>query len=154
MTIMKFDMVKMSQRSKVSLWILVAALVGTAVVLIDKGFRPRLVKSIVGSVLTQDPDPRKQAPIPNVEVTAVGGAAEARSDSSGFFRLNLRTGIWQGMTLSLKFRHPDYKPLDITGQFADAICVARMVPRAGGQRAEAGGPEVLLSDIRDSRNKT
>src|SRR5207237_9973338 len=42
----------------------------------------------------------------------------------------------------------DYKPLAITGQFADAICVARMVPRAGGQRAEAGGPEVLLSDIR------
>jgi len=118
------------------------------VVLIVKGFRPRLVTSLVGAVLTQDADPRKQAPIPNVEITAVDDAAESRSESSGFFRLNLRTGIWQGAEVSLKFRHPDYKPLDLTGRFADRIFVVRMVPRAGGQRAEASGPEVSLSDIR------
>lgn len=138
----------MFQKSRLSLWFLAAALVGIAVVLIVKGFRPRLVSVVVGSVLTQDADPRKQAPIPNVEITTADGDAKSTSDSSGFFRLNLRRGIWQGTALSLRFRHPDYQPLDITDRFAPGIFVVRMVPRAGGQRAESGGPEVLLSDVR------
>lgn len=139
----------MSRKLKVGLWILAAAVVAAAVALIVKGTRPPLVKSIAGAVLTQDADPRNQAPIPNVEITAADGGAiaESRSDSSGAFRLNLSTGVRKGTTVSLRFRHQEYKPLEID-RFADRICVVHMVPREGGQRAQSSGPEVLLSDVR------
>jgi len=140
----------MSRKRKITLWILAAAVAVTAGALIVRGHRPRRLTSIVGTVLTQDADPRKQGSIPGVAITASDGdeVASSRSDASGFFRLHLRTGIWQGTDVSLQFRHPDYKPLDITGGFADKICVIRMVPREGGQRAAASGPETLLSNVR------
>jgi hypothetical protein len=101
-------------------------------------------------VLAQDADPRKQASIPGVEVTAGDGEeiAKSRSDSSGFFQLHLRTEIWQGATVTLKFRHPAYKPLDITDQFNNKLCVVRMVPKAVEERVAANGLEVSLSDVR------
>jgi hypothetical protein len=138
----------MIRKSKVGLWIFAAAVVGAAVVLIIEGVRPRFVTFVSGAVLTQDADPRKQAPIPNVEITVENSPVTAKSDSSGFFRLELRTGIWPGTEITLRFRHPDYKPLEVADRSADRICVVRMIPQAGGQDAAANGPEVLISDIR------
>jgi hypothetical protein len=140
----------MSRRRKLLLWILPGAVLAAPVLLLLlRGTHPRLLTSVVGAVLAQDADPRKQAPIPNVEITASDGAvARARSDASGYFRLILRREIWPGATVNLHFRHPDYLPLDMAGRFAGKICLARMVPRAGGQRAQAAAPEVRLSAVR------
>ena len=59
-----------------------------AVILLARDLRPRRLRSIVGSVVTLNPDPRKQASIADVEITAVDGdeVAKSRSDSSGFFQ--------------------------------------------------------------------
>ncbi len=140
----------MSRRKKATLGILTAAMTGTAVALIIASPPPRLFTSIVGIVLVQDPDPRKQAAIPDVEIRAVGAkmVAPSRSDSSGLFRLQLRAGVRSDSTFKLEFRHPDYQPLDITGRFADRISVTRMVPRQGGERAKASVPQVFLSNVR------
>ena len=96
-----------------------------AVILLARDLRPRRLRSIVGSVVTLNPDPRKQASIADVEITAVDGdeVAKSRSDSSGFFQVHLQTEIWRGRTVNLKFRHPDYEPLDITEALADRIAL-------------------------------
>ena len=140
----------MSLQTRVTPWILTAAMVGTAVALVVRSPRPRLLTDVIGAVLTQDADPRKQVSVNGVEITATDGmgVTKSRSDSAGFFRLNLRAWIRHDAPVSLKFRHPDYQPLDITDRFGDRICVIRMVPREGGQRVKASGPEVLLSDVR------
>lgn len=140
----------MARKFKLSLWIVGAAAIAIVVALIVKGSRGRLVTTIVGTVLVQDADPAKQVPIPNVEIMASDDstAAASRSQPSGFFRLNLHTAIWHGNRITLKFRHPDYDPLDISGQFGDRLCVARMVPRASSQHAESDEPETLLADLR------
>jgi hypothetical protein len=129
---------------------LAATVVALVLALVLKSRHLWLETSVIGAVLTEDPDPSKQAPIPNVEIVAsdASGLAESRSDASGSFRLILNTGIRYGSLVTLKFRHPDYDPLDISGEFGDRICVARMVPRAGGQRAEASGPETLVTNVR------
>lgn len=127
-----------------------AAAIAIVLALVMKGPHRALETSVAGSVLVQDADPAKQAPIADVKVTATDGfaVAEAQSDSSGFFRLNLQTGVWRDRLITLQLRHPDYDPLEISGHFGKELCVARMMPRAAEQRLEASGPQSVLANLR------
>jgi hypothetical protein len=140
----------MSRRTKTILSIIAAATIGIGVTFFFRGLRPRRLTSIVGAVLTEDADPRKQAPIADVEITAGHGGeiVRSRSDSSGFFQLHLRTAIRQGATVRLEFRHRDYKRLETSDKFTDKICIVRMAPRAERQVTTSNKPDVLLSDVR------
>ena len=140
----------MPGKLRVGLWIVGAAAIAIILALIMKGPRRALEISLVEAVLVQDADPAKQAPISNVKIIATDGSAvaESQSDSSGFFRLNLQTGVWRDRLITLRFRHPDYDLLELSGQFGNQLCVARMVPRVGGQRLEASGPQSLLANLR------
>lgn len=107
-------------------------------------------KSVTGAVLVQSADPRKQVPVPNVEITAEAGGmiARARSDSTGLFRLSWRVGVWRGERVTLRFRHPDYQPLEITQPVSDQLYIAHMTPSAPVRNVESHRPEVTLSAIR------
>ena len=107
-------------------------------------------RSIAGAVLTADADPRKQLPVPNVEITAEAGGVTAwtRSDSSGFFRAKWRSGIWRGEQVTLRFRHPDYQPLEITQPLSDELYIARLTSSTSVKGPESTQREVSVADIR------
>jgi hypothetical protein len=113
---------------------------------------PRLTRerSLTGAVLIADADPRKQLPVPDVEITAETGGASARakSDSSGFFRLNWRARVWRGEQVTLRFQHPGYQPLEITQPLSDQLYILRMTPSAAVKEVESLSPEVSVSNIR------
>ncbi len=112
--------------------------------------RLRREKSLAGAVLVADVDPRKQLPLANVDITADAGAmaAYAKSDSSGFFRLSWRAGVWGGEEVTIRFRHPGYQPLEIKQLLRDQLYIARMTPLVSAQDAALSRPEVSVSNIR------
>jgi hypothetical protein len=86
--------------------------------------------TLKGAAIRADADPRKQLPVADVAIVAADGLAsgETKSDASGFFRLPLRRGAKSGQPILLKFRHPDYQPLDLTEKVGDELYVAYLVP--------------------------
>ena len=106
--------------------------------------------TIKGAVLSQDPDPQKQLPIADVEITGTDGstASRAESDSSGFFSLTLRRGLRRRQPLTLHFRHPGYQPLDLNEFVSDQIYLARMVPISHETHVQSDHTDVAVSNIR------
>lgn len=86
-----------------------------------------------GAVVKQDTDPRKQSPITDVDVNVRVGegasvAASARSDFSGYFRLNLPRSIRRGRAITLEFRHADYVPLDVKEIVGNQMYIGHLQP--------------------------
>ena len=106
--------------------------------------------TIKGAVLSQDPDPQKQLPIADVEITGTDGSTvrSAESDSSGFFSLTLRRGLRRRQPLTLHFRHPGYQPLDLNEFVSDQIYLARMVPITHETHVQSDHTDVAVSNIR------
>ena len=102
-----------------------------------------------GAVIRKDTDPRKQLPIPGVDITAILGeiSARARSDASGSFSLKLRPGIKPDEFVTLRFRHSDYEPLELKERINDGLCIARMPPAPEPTRAQSNRPEVVVANV-------
>src|SRR5215467_13288063 len=85
---------------------------------------------VQGAVIMRNSDPRKQLPIANVEVTANDGLSvvTAKSDASGLFRAKLRKPLLHGRVVTLRFRHPDYEPLNMIANTSGTITVASLTP--------------------------
>lgn len=117
----------MTKPKKVIIWIIVGI---SATVLIVGLTHRRKPVTLQGSVLRQDPDPNKQLPVADVEITAINalGSAKTKSDSSGFFSLKLPKGLRRRQPVVLQFRRKDYKPLDWDDFISDKLYVARMAP--------------------------
>jgi hypothetical protein len=83
-----------------------------------------------GAVLRQDPDVNRQLPLADVQITAINalGSGISKSDQLGFFTLTLPKGLRRRQEVLLKFRHPDYRPLDVNDFIGDKIYVVRMIP--------------------------
>jgi hypothetical protein len=96
------------------------------------------VMTLQGAVITKNADPRKQLPIAGVEVTASGAisTSTATSDASGLFKIALRKPLLRGQIVKLKFRHPDYEPLDLAMGNPKALNVATMAPIVREQPVE------------------
>ena len=104
--------------------------------------------SLRGAVLVQDSDPRKQQPIAGVAISAGDlAASDAKSDSSGFFVLNLRKPIRKGHAIVLAFRHPQYRPLDLNDFVANKLYVVHLVPLSKQSRLR-NQPEVKVANVR------
>jgi hypothetical protein len=131
---------------------LAVALVAVAVALIIEARHASVTLS--GVVLRQDPDPRKQLPIPDVKITATEGerSVQGASDTSGLFRLKLPNGGWREQPVSLEFRHPDYQPMDIApppkGDMAGDLQIVRMQPVPTQAAAPPGAHEMAIKDVR------
>ena len=133
-----------------SFWIvlaLAAGLIFVGVLIRRQHWKP---VTITGAVTIKDADTRKQLPIADVEITVADNAGEppAKSDSSGFFRLKLPKGLRRGQAMRLKFRHPDYLPLDLPEFAGDKLYIAQMVPSSKNTEGVSNRPAVEVGNVR------
>jgi hypothetical protein len=105
-------------------------------------------KSIVikGAVIREDEDPSKESPIADAAISGAGALAPVKSDASGFFRITLRPDVRPGQSVVLKFRHADYRPLDVSEVADDQLYVARMVPIPHPVPPAPSHPEVNITN--------
>ena len=105
--------------------------------------------SLRGAVVKQDSDARRQSPITDVEVTVADGleVAPVKSDFSGYFKLTLPRRILTGHPITLRFRHPDYEPLDLKETVSDKLYVIHMVSLHPDADNGAVRPEIPVSNV-------
>jgi hypothetical protein len=117
----------MSRRKKI---LLIVLLVSVPVSVLWVLHLRRRTVTLVGAVIIQSADPRKQLPIAGVQIIAAEGrlAVQSTSDSSGLFKLRMRRLLLLGRKgITLRFRHPDYEPLNLYVPISSSITVAKLV---------------------------
>src|SRR5712692_5916214 len=140
----------MSGRRKIAIWVAVIVFLGgTAATLLILRLTKRQPISLKGAAIRQDTDSKKELPIADVEIIAADGlaAGDCKSDASGFFSLTLPKGVRRGQPVTLRFRHPDYQPLDLNQFIGDKLYIARMVPRVR-EAQDSNRPEVVVANVR------
>src|SRR3989442_6109568 len=106
---------RMGKKRSVAVWVVAAAvasvILGTALFF---SFH-RKPGSLRGAVTMQDPDPKKELPIADVDITSANELKTdtAKSDAIGYFRITLPIARRRRHALTLQFRHPRYRPLDL-----------------------------------------
>jgi hypothetical protein len=143
------------KRSTIRIAIVVAIVAAVALIVFAiRRWRPRW-SVIQGAVIRRNSDPRKQSPIPGVQVSAKYGKAilTSQSDASGYFRLTFPGTVLPGQTVDLTFVHPDYKPLDIpvTIRFRSSLrqlVVAELSPLDTATGAGAARSPAVVSNVR------
>jgi hypothetical protein len=141
----------MTHARQVGIWIasLVAiALIAGALLLIGWQFRRPI--SLRGAITVQDTDPRKEQPIADVEVSAGENFAleGVKSDSSGFFLLELRKFVRRGHAITLHFRHPQYHPVDLDDYVGDKLYIVHMIPLSSDAPVSPKQPQVKVGGVR------
>jgi hypothetical protein len=138
----------MTKGQKIVLWIAPFAVL--VAILIFFYFSQHKPLRLTGAVIVQDADARKRVPIADVGVTVSSDVdiVRARSDSSGFFTLQLPVSVRRGRAVTLQFRHRDYKPLDLQEYVADKLYIAQMVPLAESIPTPANRPATTVSNLR------
>jgi len=112
--------------------------------------RARQSTSLQGAIMVQDPDTRKERPISGVEVSEINGLATepVKSDASGYFLIKWRKGIRQGHAVTLQFRHPGYRPLELHEYVSDKLYVVRMVPNSVPVPTVSDRPTIKVGNLR------
>jgi len=113
---------------RAGLWIAATIILMIVGALLLVPWRTRLPVSLRGAVTVRDTDSRKEQPIADVEVTGDLATGSAKSDSTGFFALQLRKFVQRGQPLVLHFRQPHYLPLDVSDFVGDKLYVVHMLP--------------------------
>ncbi|HYA64783.1 MAG TPA: carboxypeptidase-like regulatory domain-containing protein [Candidatus Sulfotelmatobacter sp.] len=138
---------------KQGIWLRVALITGLAAILavvlfVGSRYRNRRA-AVTGAVLQQNDDTRKQSPIADVEVTAVDGQAVAttKTNTSGFFKLELRPGIRLHETFTLQFRHANYRPFDLKTELGNKLYVVHMVPVRAEDATSSKRPDVVVANV-------
>lgn len=137
----------MSSRKKIATWtILIFGILGATLAIFWYRRQPVVLR---GAVVQGDPDPDKQLPLADVEITATNrlGSGNTKSNPAGFFRLILPKGLQRHQQVTLQFRHKDYQPLDLNDFVADKLYIARMIPIRQDTNA-ASHPEAVVSNTR------
>jgi len=141
----------MTRTHQVQIWVAsFVALVLAGAALLVLGWRMRKPVALQGAVTVQDADARKERPIADVDISADGGLAihPVRSDSSGFFKIELLRSAKRGQAVTLQFRHPEYKPLDVPEFVGDKLYVAHMVPVSSGTKMPSNQPQIRVGNVR------
>jgi hypothetical protein len=134
-------------------WILivvaVVALIFLAVLAVVAIHYVRKPMYLKGAVIQQDSDARKQSPITDVEVSAADdlSTSTVKSDFSGYFRLGLRRGVKRGQSIALRFRHPDFEPVDLPEVVSDRLYIVHMVPLHPDVETESDGPSIAVANV-------
>ena len=146
----------MFQGRKLLLWTIVGS-VGCllAILLIFILFRNHRTGPIVmrGAVIKQDNDPNQQSPIMDVDISEANGLAskDAKSTFTGYFELPLESGVGRNRSVTLRFLHPDYVPLELTELVSDTLTIVHLVPiRRETENAPAPSdhPPITVANIR------
>lgn len=106
--------------------------------------------SITGAVIRQDTDSNKELPIADADVTVANGLtlAGTHSDSLGYFRFTLLKRVKPGQPITIQFRHPDYRPLDMKTEAGDKLYIAHMVPIHHETHVDTHRPDTVVSNIK------
>lgn len=109
--------------------------------------RRRQPLTITGAVTINDGDFRKELPISDVEVSVGNGASDnvTKTDASGFFSLTLRKWVRKGSPITLKFRHPNYQPLNLKDTADTKLYIAHLVPMV---KKPTNVPTTAIGNIR------
>jgi len=137
----------MSPGKKFLLGILVAALVVSA--LYVRHLR-RVTLQVVGAVIAQNEDPRKELPIAGVEITASDGVSLTRtkSDTSGYFAFTFRKRLLRVHTvIRLTFTHADYEPVEMTAKPGGDLTIAKLISTKPLKPSESGGPKQTIGNV-------
>ena len=136
----------MTKKKKIVLWL--AALL-TILIALASYFSQRKPLWLKGAIVVQSADPRKRVPIANADITVNSGAGIiiAKSDSYGFFAVQLPISVRRGRSVALQARHPDYKPLDLQEYVADRLYVVSMVPLAESVPTSANRPTTMVANL-------
>ena len=136
-------------RRKPAVWATACAIVVILALSVYFASKPKDLQSITGAVLRQDPDLGKQLPIAKAQISLGDERSYGvvSSDSAGRFQLMLRPGVRIGQMVTLRVRHPGYRPMDFSEYLLDRLYVIRMVPISQGVDASLAAP-IVLSDIR------
>src|SRR5579864_9752526 len=135
----------MSRRKKIVLIVLLSCIPASALWVLH--LKRRMV-TLAGAVITRSSDPRKQLPIAGVQVSAADGrlAVQSASDASGLFKLRMRRLLLFGRRgITVRFRHPDYEPLNLYVPIFGSITVAEMVPIARLPVTDATLPKQVVA---------
>jgi hypothetical protein len=136
--------------AKISLpWIIALLIVGV-VAGIASWMRHRTPLVLRGAITVNSGDTRKEVPIADVEVSVADDIAlgTTKSDASGYFSIKLPLRVRRGHTIQLKFRHPDYMPMDQPDYVSDRLYVVHLAPRPRPPVTAATGPETTVGNIR------
>jgi hypothetical protein len=146
----------MIQGQKAILWTVVAGLGSLlAIFLVIAAFRNYQERPVVlrGAVIKQDDDPIKQSPITGVEISEANGLATSSTKSNfmGYFTIPLFRGVGQNDSVTLRFLHPDYVPVDLTELVSDKLTIVHLVPiRKDPEEAtvQPNHPTIAVANVR------
>jgi len=139
----------MTRAHKIEAWIavLIVVLLAASVPLVIRWQKQKTI-TLQGAVLIQDTDPRKQQPIGGVFVSAGElGMSPVTTDSSGFFVLKLRKPIRRGNAIILRFRHPQYHPIELKEFVGNKLYIVHMVP-VSTKIVASNQPQVKVTNVR------
>ena len=144
----------MTSRRAIGIWISAGVGIILIIVLIPKlrkvvrrHVAPPL--AVVGSVIKLNSDTRKESPIADVEISAPPdlGVSNTKSNFSGYFKIDLPSGIDPGESITLHFRHPDYKPVELNAIVSDQLYVVPMIPIHGEVESELSAAETVMTNV-------
>lgn len=141
----------MARKRRITVWIILSAALAALAVL-SFVVLPRSIRGrppvIQGAVLKQDADARKQLPIPDVAISVANDPTGGiyRANTSGAFSLTLPQHVRPGDFVTLRFRHPEYQPLDITQAATDKLYVVRMIPLHKIEE-ESNTPKITVANL-------
>jgi hypothetical protein len=140
----------MKRETNRSLWMALALATALIVAGVLIGRHIRKAVTIMGAVTVQDADARKQLPIADVEITTANPieSAPGKTESSGFFKLRLNRNVRKGGVVRLRFRHPNYQPLDINEIADDKLCIVRLIPLAKNTNDGPNRPAIVVGNVR------
>ncbi len=124
----------MLQGRKAVLWIVVVGIASVVALFLGFSFfRHYQLRPIVlnGAVIKEDSDPIKQAPIMDVEISEANGLYRPAPNptSCGYFLRYLFCGASaRTRSVTLRFLHPDYVPVDLTELVSDKLTIIHLVP--------------------------
>lgn len=145
-------------RIKTIVWILVASLGSLVAIFLAlsffRNYQQRPIE-LRGAIIKQDADPLKQSPIMDVEISEANGLASTTTKSgfNGFFALPLLRGVGRDESVTLRFIHPDYVPVDLTELVSDKLIIVHLVPihreaEEQPQTAPPNHPVISVANVR------
>jgi hypothetical protein len=128
--------------------ILVGVLMAAGIILLIVVARNRPI-TLRGAVIRENAEPNKEVPIAGAQIVASDGAvvATAQSDATGAFRITMRRALIRRHSVTLSFRHPGYKPLQIFDPAGDQLYVARLTPLPAPPPAQPEKPGVHITNL-------
>lgn len=141
------------ETGRIKRWVLVLiSCVGLALLIVAAAVITYYIRrplSLKGAVLQEDADTKRQSPITDVEVSAADdlSAVPTKSDFSGYFRLTLRRGVRRGQPITLRFRQPEYEPVDLPTYASGQLYIIHMVPLHPDIEPESSRPQIAVANV-------